>query len=584
MIIAAYGGMVAAGVRTASAQTQGQWTVTGAMLSARESGAQVRLSTGKVLAAGGYDANGNILAAAEIYNPAKGGWTATASMALARENFPAVALSNGKILVVGGYGAGGAALAAAELFDSKTNSWSAAGSLSVPRYAETATLLASGKVLVAGGCTDSGCSAPTAVSELYNPATNSWAVSGTMTLARGYHSAVRLASGQVLAIGGYAASGPTAATELYTPATGAWAPAASTSVARYQSGTTLLQDGKVLVSGGVITKYPMNSAELYDPAANAWSPTGPMTAGRYAHTSTLLPDGTVLLAGGQSQSISCGKACTGYIPTASTEIYTEATNGFSATSPMARALAYHTTTLVGSGQALTAGGSGYNAYCCQVVSDAEYYTPLSLSFSAVSLNFGFLQIGLTSPMQTITVNNVSSHAVAFTGIAATGDYAQSNTCPASLGAGQNCTISISFAPLQAGIRTGAVTLTDNSPGSPKQTIALTGTGEALALGFSPGSINFGSVAVGSSLPVSATLINDGAAAVTITGVSVTPGGKTYTQTNTCPAVLGAQQSCSFTVLFTPPDVAAYKATLAVSNSAGAAASLPLTGIGVDGGG
>jgi hypothetical protein len=126
-----------------------------------------------------------------------------------------------------------------------------------------------------------------------------------------------------------------------------------------------------------------------------------------------------------------------------------------------------------------------------------------------------------------------------------------------------------------------VTLKDNSPGSPTQTIRLTGTGETLALGFTPASLNLGSVVVGSSITQSATLTNDGTAAVNITGIAISPADGTYTQTNNCPTTLGVQQTCAFQIVFTPPDVFTYKATLSISNSAGAAASLLLSGTGLN---
>lgn len=580
-----FGAMVAlafvlAGVRPLSAQVQGQWTTTGALLSPRELHALVPLSAGGALSIGGADNSGNILAAAELYSSVLRTWKSAASMANAREAFPAVVLKGGKVLVSGGLGTGGAVLGQAELYDPSTNTWTSAGSLSVPRYAHTATLLANGKVLVTGGCAAAGCGASTAASELYDPATNSWSTTGSLNTARAYQTAVRLSSGKVLAIGGFAGG---ASCELYDPVTGKWSTAASTNVARYQNGTSLLPDGKVLVTGGVNGRYPMSSAELYDPVANTWTSTGTMTNGRYAHTSTLLSDGTVLLTGGQGQSISCGKACTGFIPTAKAEIYDEAKGTFTATAGLPRALAYHEATLLSTGRALVDGGIGYNAYCCQVVSNAEYYTPLTLTFSAYNLNFGVLQVGLTSTSQTVTVTNVSSHGSTFTSIVASGDYTQSNNCPQTLNATQNCMITVYFKPTAAGTRTGAVTLKDNDPGSPSQTIALTGLGETLALSFTPSSLNLGSVTVGSSSTQSTTLINDGANPVNITGIGVSPANGTFTQTNNCPATLSVQQTCTFQITFTPPDVFSYAATVSVTNNAGAAATLKLSGTGLDGG-
>jgi N-acetylneuraminic acid mutarotase len=566
---------------TCALAQQGAW-VTSNMTTARNGHAQVTLATG-ALVAGGTDGT-NVLASTELYNAAGGKWTATGSMTQARQNFAAVVLSNGKVLVSGGLGASSVVLASAELYDPTTGAWSSAGVPSVARYGHTATLLQSGKVLVTGGCTVSNCTTDTAASELYDPASNSWSTTGNLNTARYSHAAVLLKTGKVLAVGGYA-GGISASCELYDPSTAMWTNVASTKVVRYLNTATLLPDGKVLVTGGTPGRGPLNSAELYDPTANTWTLTGTMTQARWAHTATLLGDGTVLIAGGEGQSISCGKACTGYIPTAKAEIYNEAAGKFTATASLSRAQASHSMTLLRTGRALAAGGIGYNVYCCTVLNTTEVYTPLTLTFSASSLNFGLLQIGLTSASQTVTVTNVSAHTVTFTSIASSGDFSQSHTCPTSpstLGPGLNCTITVTFAPTAAGTRTGAVTLKDNSPGSPTQTIALTGTGETGALGFTTASLNLGSVPVGSSSTQSAILTNDGAAPVNITGFAISPAGTTFTQTNNCPATLNVQQTCTFQITFTPPDVFTYNATLSITNSANGPANLALSGTGLDG--
>jgi hypothetical protein len=536
------------------------------------------MTGGKALAIGGVDGSSNILSSAEVYSSSNGKWKLTGSMTDARESFPAVVFKNHKVLVLGGLGTGSAVLAGAELYNPNTGVWSSAGSLSVPRFGHTATLLSNGKVLVTGGCTASDCSTNTAVSELYDPKSNSWSTTGSLNTARSYQTAVLLKTGKVLVIGG---SGSLTSCELYDPSTGTWSTTVSTNTGRYLNTATLLSDGKVLVTGGASGRYPISSSEIFDPTAGTWTPSGNMTIGRYAQTASLLGDGTVLVAGGVGQPISCGKDCTSYIPTSKVDIYNEATGTFTATTALSQSLAYHTMTMLTTARALENGGIATTNTCCVVTNTASLYTPLSLTFSSSSLNFGLLQIGLSSPSQTVTVNNVSNHAVTFTSIASSGDYSQTNTCPASMAAGQNCTITVIFTPTAAGTRAGAVTLKDNSPGSPTQTISLTGTGESLALGFTPGSLNFGSIAVGSSASLSATLTNDGAAAVNLTGFSISPADGTYTQTNNCPATLGVQQTCSFQIVFTPPDVFTYNATLSVTNSAGGAASLALTGMGLN---
>lgn len=561
----------------AKAQIQGQWASAGTMQSAREYNGQARIASGKVLSMGGVDGNGNVLSSAEIFASSTAKWSLTGSMIEAREWFPAVTLSNGKVLVAGGLGISGVVLASAEIYDPTTGVWTSAGSLSVGRYAHTATLLPSGKVLVSGGCTATTCTT-TAVSELYDPTSNTWSATGSLNTARAYHSAVLLKTGSVLAVGG---SGPLSSCELYTPSTGTWSNAASTNAGRYLHTTTILSDGKVLVAGGANGKYPVISAEIYDPSANTWTLTGNMTIGRYAHSAGLLPDGTALVAGGYGKSISCGKDCVGYIPTSQADIYSETTGAFTAAAPLNQALAYYSMTVLSSGRALENGGSATTSTCCVVTNTSTVYTPLTLTFSATNLNFGLLQIGLTSPSQTVTVTNVSSHSVAFSSIAGSGDFAQTNTCPATMTAGQSCTIAVTFTPTASGARKGAITLKDNSPGSPSQTIALTGTGVTLALGFRPASLNLGSIAVGSSISQTATLTNDGSASVNLTGFSISPGNGTFTQTNNCPSSLGVQQSCTFTIVFTPPDVFTYKATLSVANSAGAAATLALQGTGLN---
>jgi len=66
----------------------------------------------------------------------------------------------------------------------------------------------------------------------------------------------------------------------------------SLNIARTFHTATLLPNGKVLIAGGFdYNSGPLNSAELYDPITGTFTPTGNLNRARYVHTATLLPSG-----------------------------------------------------------------------------------------------------------------------------------------------------------------------------------------------------------------------------------------------------------------------------------------------------
>ena len=80
--------------------------------------------------------------------------------------------------LVGGRDSTGFSLPLVELYDPATNTWAIVGALNIPRTNHTATLLPNGKVLVVGGRDNSGSGQP--LVELYDPPTNSWAIIGSL--------------------------------------------------------------------------------------------------------------------------------------------------------------------------------------------------------------------------------------------------------------------------------------------------------------------------------------------------------------------------------------------------------------------
>jgi hypothetical protein len=105
-----------------------------------------------------------------------------------------------------------------------------------------------------------------------------------------------------------------------------------------------------------------------------------------------------------------------------------------------------------------------------------------------SLNFGSQLVTTTSsPAKMITLTNNGNLALNITSITASGDFAETNTCGASVPASMNCTISVTFTPTATGARNGTITITDNANGSPR-TVSLTGTGTDFTI-TAPASVN-----------------------------------------------------------------------------------------------
>ena len=103
----------------------------------------------------------------------------------------------------------------------------------------------------------------------------------------------------------------------------------------------------------------------------------------------------------------------------------------------------------------------------------------AVTLTPTSLTFPKKKVGVTSAAKSITVLNSGSATLNISGIGISGDFALAvspKPCGATLAAGKNCKIKVTFTPTQVGTRTGAVTITDNAPNSPQQ-VPLTGTGK-----------------------------------------------------------------------------------------------------------
>jgi N-acetylneuraminic acid mutarotase len=154
------------------------------------------------------------------------------------------------------------------------------------RIYHTASVLHNGKVLVTGGCNGSRLNS----AELYDPATRTWTVTGSLNNARSLHTASVLPNGKVLVTGGIIIINNLNGAELCD--------ILRKTFTIFDKMNNAQNNRKVFVNGRENYVITVNSSELYDPLTGIWTITGSMNYPRGGHTASVLPNGKVLVVGG----------------------------------------------------------------------------------------------------------------------------------------------------------------------------------------------------------------------------------------------------------------------------------------------
>ena len=122
-----------------------------------------------------------------------------------------------------------------------------------------------------------------------------------MQVARDYHTATALSSGQVMVTGGYTVQGASNSVETYDSTSGTWYDGLDDLRPRVSHVAVALSDGRAAVAG--TGNQPSSVTGVHDPVFNQWSAAGNLNITRSLPVAGLLPTGQALFAGGYSYTL-----------------------------------------------------------------------------------------------------------------------------------------------------------------------------------------------------------------------------------------------------------------------------------------
>ncbi len=191
----------------------------------------------------------------------------------------------------------------------------------------------------------------------------------------------------------------------------------------------------------------------------------------------------------------------------------------------------------------------------------------AVTLTPLSIDFGHHTVGQPSEIRTATLLNSGSEALTISDISTVAPFGVTDDCTTTLAPQTSCNFFITFAPSATGSFSGAVTITDDAPGSP-HAIALAGTGIVPGnadIGLSTASVDFGTQLVGTtSAAMTIAVTSNGTADLAIDSIVAS---QNFAVSHDCPATMPPSSQCTISATFTPPATEAVSGTLTINDNA-----------------
>jgi hypothetical protein len=206
-----------------------------------------------------------------------------------------------------------------------------------------------------------------------------------------------------------------------------------------------------------------------------------------------------------------------------------------------------------------------------------------LAVSTVRLNFGSVMVN-TPATQALTLTSTGSSPVTVNSTAISGAEFTilGQSFPITLNPTQSVTLQVQFSPTSTGPVNGQVTINSNSSVNSTASIGLRGTGTAAnpQLRISPGSLDFGSVAVDASTIKTLTLTSTGTSPLTVNSARISGAGFALLG-GSFPVTLNPTQSLMLQLRFLPTAVGTQsgQATITSNSTSGGTSVIALGGTG-----